>query len=241
MENPASKRRKAVLRAVVREHLRTAEPVGSEAICQQYGLDCSSATVRNDLATLVEEGLLVQPHTSAGRVPSEAGYRIYVEEFVREAALAERQRRAMAAAMEQFEQQRERTVKSFARMIAEMTGETVVIRTKPDESLFSGLANLAIKPEARLGPLVVELTRALDQIEETMDLVRSRLDQDVSVLIGADNPFGDDLGGVFTRFAMPGFGETTIAVVGPKRMDYDQNVALMRFLREAQEGTEDET
>lgn len=235
MDSPAHKRKKAVLRAVVREHLRTAEPVGSESICQKYDLDCSSATVRNDLAALVEEGLLVQPHTSAGRVPTEAGYRTYVEEFVREAALAERQRRAIVAAMAQFEEQRERTARSFARMIAEMTGETVVIRTSPEEALFSGLSNLALKPEARLGPLVIELTRALDQIEETMDEVRRKLDHDVSVLIGAENPFGDDLGGVFTRLALPGLGETTIAVVGPKRMDYDANVALMRFLRETEE------
>jgi transcriptional regulator of heat shock response len=238
METPANKRKKAVLRAVVREHLRTAEPVGSESICQKYDLDCSSATVRNDLAALVEEGLLVQPHTSAGRVPTAEGYRTYVEEFVREAALAERQRRAIMAAMSQFEAQRDRAGKAFARMIAEMTGETVVIRTSPDEAMFSGLTNLASKPEARYGQLVVECSRALDQIEETMDEVRRRIDQDVSVLIGADNPFGDDLGGVFTRLTLPGFGETTIAVVGPKRMDYEANISLLRFLRETGEEEE---
>jgi heat-inducible transcriptional repressor len=233
METPARKRKKAVLRAVVREHLRTAEPVGSESICQRYDLDCSSATVRNDLASLVEEGLLIQPHTSAGRVPTETGYRTYVEEFVHEASLAERQRRAIVAAMAQFDAQRERAAKSFARMVAEMTGETVVLRLNPDETLFSGLANLAIKPEARLGPLVIELTHALDEIEATMQEVRRRIDQDVAVLIGHENPFGPDLSGVFTRLAVPGVGETTIGVVGPKRMDYDHNVSLLRFLRDA--------
>jgi|GEM_PF-2872579 heat-inducible transcriptional repressor len=236
MPTPGEKRRKDILRAVVREHLRTAEPVGSECLCRRYDLGVSSATVRGALADLVEEGLLVQPHTSAGRVPSESGYRTYVDEFVAEAVLAERQRRAIVAAMAEFEATRERAVKSFARMLAEMTGETVILRVSPEETLFAGLTNLAAKPESRLTPLVLELSRALDEIEATMTEVRRRLSQDVAVFIGSDNPFGDDLSGVFTNLDVPGIGETTVGVVGPKRMDYDQNVALLRFIREAGEG-----
>lgn len=232
MASPADKRKKTVLRAVVREHLRTAEPVGSECLCSRYDLGVSSATVRGDLADLVGEGLLIQPHTSAGRIPTESGYRAYVDEFVREAVLAERQRRAIVAAMAQFEASRERAAKSFTRMVAEMTGETVVLRLNPDETLFSGLTNLAAKPEAHLTPMVLELTRALDEIEATMEEVRRRLGEDIAVFIGDDNPFGHELSGVFTALEVPGVGATTIGVVGPKRMDYDQNVALLRFLRD---------
>ena len=71
-------RKKRILRAIVEAYVATAEPVGSKAVAQYAGLDISSATIRNEMADLVEMGLLEQPHTSAGRIPSPAGYRLYV-------------------------------------------------------------------------------------------------------------------------------------------------------------------
>jgi transcriptional regulator of heat shock response len=228
----SDQRRRDVLQAVIREYLRSGEPVGSASLCERYDLGVSAATVRGDLADLVEEGFLVQPHTSAGRVPTAGGYRLYVDEFIREAALAARQQEAIIQALKAFELQRERAAKAFARMVAEMTGETVVMRYgDAGDTLVAGLANLANKPESRLGTILTEISRAIDEIEETMAEVRRRLNRDVAVLIGPDNPFGDDLAGVFTELAVPGVGDTTIGVVGPQRMDYDKNVALVRFLK----------
>ena len=83
-----SERKKQILKAVVEDYVATAEPVGSKAIAAEMGV--SSATVRNELADLVELGYLEQPHTSAGRVPSPKGYRLYVNE------LMERQRLSLA-------------------------------------------------------------------------------------------------------------------------------------------------
>src|SRR6187431_2340445 len=76
---PLDLRTQAILRAVIEEYVTTASPVGSEALVQRYGLGVSSATVRNILAELETAGLLSHPHTSAGRVPTDAGYRFYVE------------------------------------------------------------------------------------------------------------------------------------------------------------------
>ena len=73
-----SERKKKILAAVVDAYIETAEPVGSKAIAQSAGLGCSSATIRNELAELVAMGYLEQPHTSAGRVPTAMGYRLYV-------------------------------------------------------------------------------------------------------------------------------------------------------------------
>ena len=77
-----SERKKKILAAVVDEYVLTAEPVGSKAIAQKAGLGCSSATIRNELAELVNMGYLEQPHTSAGRIPSELGYRFYVDSLM---------------------------------------------------------------------------------------------------------------------------------------------------------------
>ena len=77
-----SDRKKRILRAVVETYIATAEPVGSKAVSEKAGLDVSSATIRNEMADLTELGLLEQPHTSAGRIPSTAGYRLYVNELM---------------------------------------------------------------------------------------------------------------------------------------------------------------
>ena len=83
-------RKKQILKVVVEDYIRTAEPVGSKAIASEMGGSVSSATIRNELADLVELGYLEQPHTSAGRIPSPKGYRLYVNE------LMERQRLSIA-------------------------------------------------------------------------------------------------------------------------------------------------
>src|SRR2546425_830493 len=74
-------RKAAILRAVVREYIETAQPVGSTRVARQSSLRVSPATVRNEMATLEREGYLVQPHTSAGRVPTDKGYRFFVDQL----------------------------------------------------------------------------------------------------------------------------------------------------------------
>ena len=82
-----SERRRQVLRIVVEEYVRTAQPVGSHARALAAGVDVSPATLRNDLAALEEKGLLTHPHTSAGRIPTDAGYRYFVHELMAESEL----------------------------------------------------------------------------------------------------------------------------------------------------------
>lgn len=77
-------RKKRILQAVVDEYINTAEPVSSAALVKKYGLDYSSATVRNELAELENNGYLDKPHTSSGRIPSEKGYRFYVDELIKD-------------------------------------------------------------------------------------------------------------------------------------------------------------
>ena len=86
-----TKRKKEILKVVVEDYVETAEPVGSKAIAQQMGGSVSSATVRNELADLVELGYLEQPHTSAGRVPSPKGYRLYVNELMEKRQLSQQE------------------------------------------------------------------------------------------------------------------------------------------------------
>ena len=77
-----SARRREILRRVVEEHVATGQPVGSKSLVERAGMSVSSSTVRSELAELEALGLLTHPHTSAGRVPTESGYRLYAEELI---------------------------------------------------------------------------------------------------------------------------------------------------------------
>ena len=79
-----NERKKEILQAIIEEYIRTAEPVSSNAIVSKYNVDCSSATVRNEIKKKKKLGYLDKPHTSAGRVPSAKGYRFYVDELIKD-------------------------------------------------------------------------------------------------------------------------------------------------------------
>src|SRR5258707_4637829 len=88
-------RKLAVLRAIVEDYVSTNEPVGSRALVDRHNLDVSPATIRNDMAVLEEQGYIVQPHTSAGRIPTDNGYRLFVERLFAIQPVSAAERRAI--------------------------------------------------------------------------------------------------------------------------------------------------
>ncbi|HTM69128.1 MAG TPA: DeoR family transcriptional regulator [Candidatus Binatia bacterium] len=232
MPNDPDNRLRDIFRIIVREYLRSAEPVGSAHIVSRYRLGVSSATVRNDMVELEERGLLEQPHTSAGRIPTEAGYRYYVDEFVRGGEeLEDKPRRELETAVVELEQDMEAAARKFAKTVAAITGETAIIRVGT-QAYLTGVSNLMGKPESREGDLVRSAMRAIDELDAIVGDLERRAGDEVSVLIGAENPFGRELSSVVTVFAAPDVGEAVIGILGPTRMDYDTNVALLRYIRE---------
>src|ERR1700745_1058842 len=97
---PSADRKLEVLRAVVEDFIATNEPVGSKALAERHNLGVSPATIRNDMALLEEEGYLAQPHTSAGRVPTDKGYRLFVDRLASLKPLSAAERRAISSFLE---------------------------------------------------------------------------------------------------------------------------------------------
>lgn len=116
-----SDRKKKILAAVVDEYIRTAEPVGSKAIAQNAGLGCSSATIRNELAELVAMGYLEQPHTSAGRVPTPMGYRMYVNELMEKQKLSMEETEELNRRLSDRIQQLDNTMDEVSRLVSQYT------------------------------------------------------------------------------------------------------------------------
>ena len=116
-----TERKKKVLRSVVDLYIRTAEPVGSKAITELPDMNYSSATIRNEMADLTAMGYLEQPHTSAGRVPSAAGYRLYVDELMMDYRLSIDETHSINAAIEEKMQRVDRMVEKVAKLVSQAT------------------------------------------------------------------------------------------------------------------------
>ena len=114
-------RKKKVLRSIVDLYIRTAEPVGSKAIAEMPDMNYSSATIRNEMADLTTLGYLEQPHTSAGRIPSAAGYRLYVDELMADYRLSMDETRSINSAIEEKMQRVDKMVERVARLVSQAT------------------------------------------------------------------------------------------------------------------------
>lgn len=135
--NELSERQRLILSLVIHEYIRTATPVASKHMVEQYNLDFSSATVRNELAELTEKGYLRQPHLSAGRVPTEEGYRLFVGTLVQDIELPESMRRTISHQFYQMRQDVEQWTRLAASVLAlQSRGASLVTVPHPDQAHF---------------------------------------------------------------------------------------------------------
>ena len=168
-------RRLAILNAIIKEFIETAEPVGSQTIVMGYNFSVSPATIRNEMANLEDEGLIFQPHTSAGRVPTDVGFRLYVDE-VSYFAVAERQaEKTLQKILVQYQLQKAREkIYDAVRILAQAT-ENVSFATLPDNkrTFYLGVSNVLKQPEFARDPLrasqVVEVLENNDNFVNTLN------------------------------------------------------------------------
>lgn len=126
-----SERKKKILSAVVEEYVETAEPVGSKTVLERAQLTCSSATIRNELAALTEEGYLEQPHTSAGRVPTAKGYRLYVNELMLTRELTDEETSRINSGLGHTREEKDKLLSDVSRLTSELTSYPALTMTAP--------------------------------------------------------------------------------------------------------------
>ncbi|MFW6775478.1 heat-inducible transcriptional repressor HrcA [Nocardioides sp. CPCC 205120] len=168
-------RRLAVLRAIVEDYVSTEEPVGSKALVERHGLGVSPATVRNDMAVLEEEGLIHQPHTSAGRIPTDKGYRLFVDRLGTVKPLTAAEKRAISTFLEGAVDVDD-VVRRSVRLLAQLTRQVAVVQYPIlSQSTVRHVEVVALSPHRLLVVLIlssgrveqrlVELDRDLDDAE----------------------------------------------------------------------------
>ncbi len=223
-------RKSALLEAVVAEHIRTAEPVGSKLLAGKYKIAVSSATVRNDLASLEEEGYLTHPHTSAGRVPTVKGYRYYINHCLSEKSLTKKERSLIDGRCGGEASDDRYVVKAIAKAVADIAQEAILVGFDRDDVYYTGLSYLLAQPEFSDHDFTITMSHVLDRLDEAMGELVASVHDDVAIAIGDENPFGDDTSVVIVRYGK-GRGQF-FGILGPTRMNYGANIALAKYARE---------
>lgn len=213
-----------ILHAIVEAYARTAEPVSSLQLSRQFGL--SPATIRAEMTELEHLNFISQPHTSAGRIPTDKGYRQYVNSLA-ESNSDNRINQALARRVSSAGEI-DRAIKTAAESLAQVT-QNVGLATLPGQLYYTGLASLFGQPEFLDGRQAFEAARLLDNLSEWLN--EAALNSPVSVYIGRENPIGKSSGCslIIARFSSPYSDHSYIGVLGPTRQNYGQSIGLVQY------------
>jgi heat-inducible transcriptional repressor len=174
-------RRLDVLRAIVEDYVSTQEPVGSKALVERHGLGVSPATVRNDMAALEEEGLITQPHTSAGRIPTDKGYRLFVDRLTTIKPMSAAERRAIAMILDNAVDLDD-VVQRSVRLLAQLTHQVALVQYPTLSRATVRHVELVALTRSRL---LVVLILSSGQVEQRLvDLSREIDDEGLAALRG---------------------------------------------------------
>jgi heat-inducible transcriptional repressor len=221
-------RQQKILSAIVEQYAEVASPVGSSLLARVFNV--SSATIRAEMAELERLGYIMQPHTSAGRVPTDKGYRLYVNALINntpDEILPERRTERALATRVQMGGVPEYTIRSAVDTLVELT-QNLAVATIGNQLYMSGLSNLFGQPEFINGLQVQQVASLLDNLEPW--LREARPNEPLSVYIGAENPIGRAAGCslIISRFRSPFSDHSYIGTLGPTRQSYRDVMKLVR-------------
>ena len=218
-----------ILAAIIEQYAEVAVPVGSVTLAKLFGV--SSATIRSEMAILEHHGLIAQPHTSAGRVPTDKGYRLYVnrlnEAHNEQPKLIDRSARAIDARVATQSGRADRAIRSAVDSLVDLT-HNLGLATIGDQLYMSGMGNLFSQPEFASSAHVQQVARLLDNLEPW--LREAAPNEPLNVFIGSENPIGKSSQAslIISRFRSPLSDNSYIGVLGPTRQDYDRVMRLVR-------------
>ncbi|MFA5020662.1 MAG: hypothetical protein WC517_01210 [Patescibacteria group bacterium] len=220
-------RQNNLLKCIIEEYIKTALPVSSSLIAEKYFSDLSSATIRNEMAELEVAGYVMQPHTSAGRIPTLSGFKYYVDNLEVEEKLSAKDEDKLDELV--LSNDRE-DIKVLAKKLAELSNDAVVIGFSPLDIYHTGLSNLFSQPEFIDNESVCSMSQIIDGLDNIMERVYLTASDNGEVVLGNDNPFGDDCSAVVAKIIFDG-EEIVVAILGPRRMDYSRNLSLIDYIQ----------
>lgn len=232
-------RQTQILVAIIEQYAEVASPVGSVTLAKLFNV--SSATIRSEMAKLEDLGLITQPHTSAGRIPTDKGYRFYVNRLTAQSGGEDEQIllnannskdslrgfRAISSRVSAQNDRADHAIRSAVDSLVELTGN-LGLATIGDQLYINGIYNLFSQPEFESGEAVQSVAQLLDNLEPWLREVTPN--EPLNVYIGSENPIGKSSGAslIISKFESPFSENSYIGVLGPTRQNYGKVVRLVQ-------------
>lgn len=226
-------RRQAILKAIISEYLDTAEPVGSKTIMQSYNINVSPATIRSDMANLEKEGFLLQPYTSAGRIPTDKAYRVFVDDIMQDLSPAPSLESILTDYRKALiDQKIKREMFDAINLLSKFSTNAAFATLPNSRTFFLGMSNIIKKPEFLKDPLVASrVVEVFEDNDNFLNFLQSlNLKEDkIEILIGKENilPEIQSCSVILSKYNLKGF-KGTIGILGPTRMNYKLNSLLLK-------------
>lgn len=228
-----NKRKEKILKALIGDYIDRKAPVSSLALQRKHGFDLSSATLRNEMLDLEREGMLEQPHTSAGRIPSDQGYRYYIDNLLDQREIEGQEEYILKKKIVEYKSKYGQSTKTITKILASETGNLAISTViKKRETYNYGISELLKEPEFGQAKEFCNVASICDFIDDNIDKMSGVTQgKEVQIYVGRENPIieAENCSMVISNFEK-GREKGFIALVGPKRMRYDRNVSLINYL-----------
>lgn len=230
-----NERKQKILKAIVKDYQHSAEPVGSRHLSRTYLPELSPATIRNEMADLEEEGLIVQPHTSAGRIPTDNGYRFYVDRLMRVVNPSPRDEETVKKTFHRTSYNLDEILHQTARLLSHALDYTaIVVNLGSHHRVFSsGTSNLLHQPEFRDLDHMQRMLELLEQEELLTEIVEEYShNENVTIKIGSENKHKPvkDCSIVVASYEINHEPVGGIGLLGPTRMYYSKATTLVDYV-----------
>jgi transcriptional regulator of heat shock response len=230
-----TERKLKILQAIVSDFIITAEPVGSRTISRRYEMGISPATIRNEMADLEEMGYLTHPHTSAGRVPSDKAYRLYVNQLMERYELEEEEKRRIRSELSANVAELERTIRHATELLSELTNLTSFATVEEDmhrvQLFLEGMTRIFAHPEFNSVDRArhfLEMVDARDNLTTTI----ARRGDGLEISIGGENEGAIMEGSsiITATYHVDGHYVGKLGVIGPTRMRYSEITSVIDYM-----------
>jgi len=227
-------RKSAILSAIIKEHFSEGQIVASKALVDKYDFKLSPATIRNEMVDLEKEGYIYQPHTSAGRIPTEKGWKYYIENFIKDIELSKPQKAVLDDILREKGLSYDMAIKNAAKGMAELSKDAVFVGFGPDNFYYTGLSNLFRQPEFQRIDLVCHVSEVVDHLDEVIKEMFNEVTESdkEKILVGRDNPFGRECSSIVCNYTFNNKEKGIFGILGPLRMNYENNLALIKYAKQ---------
>lgn len=234
-------RQRNILSAVIKEHIESANPVGSKELVEKYHFKLSPATIRNDMNELTKKGYIYQPHTSAGRVPTDLGYRYFIEVLMKKRKMTEKEQRDLQIQFLKLKTRYRQLARATSQFLAEMSDSLALSGFFDTEEFWDwGMPKLLTQPEFSDPLQIKKLTTCLETLEGNSKKISKKINnKKVSIYIGKKNPLAklENCSMVVSKFTTRDQKKGFVILIGPKRMKYAKNISLVDYITKLLSGS----